>query len=89
VTAAVSSQEPGPEGSDVDDESAFLSGASAADAPEPAREAPAAPQASEGKLPSLDDALARVPSGVLGLLDDLFRAKFTGVRQYPVPPAGR
>ncbi len=38
------------------------------------------------KLPPLDELVARVPAGVLGLLDDLFRAKFTGVRKFAVPP---
>ena len=27
-----------------------------------------------------------MPAGVLGLLDDLFLAKFTGVRKFAVPP---
>jgi len=38
------------------------------------------------KLPPLDELVARVPADVLGLLDDLFRAKFTGVRKFAVPP---
>jgi len=37
------------------------------------------------RLPPLDELVARVPAGVLGLLDDLFRAKFTGVRRFAVP----
>ena len=37
------------------------------------------------RLPPLDEAVARVPAAVLGLLDDLFRAKFTGVRKFAVP----
>jgi hypothetical protein len=32
-------------------------------------------------LPALDDLVARVPPAVRGLLDDLFRAKFTSVRR--------
>jgi hypothetical protein len=34
------------------------------------------------RLPSLEELLAKVPPSVTGLLDDLFRAKFTGVRRY-------
>lgn len=37
------------------------------------------------KLPPLDELVKKVPAGVLGLLDDLFRAKFTGVRKFAVP----
>ena len=32
-------------------------------------------------LPALDELVARVPPAVRGLLDDLFRAKFTSVRR--------
>lgn len=39
------------------------------------------------KLPPMEELVARVPPRVLGLLDDLFRAKFTGVRKVPAEPA--
>jgi hypothetical protein len=45
------------------------------------------------KLPPLEELVARVPANVLGILDDLFRVKFTGVRKFAAPgdivPAGR
>ncbi len=44
--------------------------------------APRAPSAPGEKLPPLDELVARVPAPILGLLDDLFRAKFTGARRY-------
>jgi hypothetical protein len=34
------------------------------------------------KLPPLDDLVARVPENIRVILDDLFRAKFTGVRKF-------
>jgi hypothetical protein len=34
------------------------------------------------KLPALDELVAKVPENVRGILDDLFRAKFTGVRKF-------
>jgi hypothetical protein len=42
----------------------------------------AAAQAAGDKLPPLEELVARVPADVAALLDDLFRAKFTGVRKY-------
>ncbi len=39
-------------------------------------------------LPALDDLVARIPGPVRETLDELFRAKFIGVRKYPVPPLG-
>jgi hypothetical protein len=33
------------------------------------------------RLPALEELVARVPPSVLAALDDLFRAKFTGVRR--------
>ncbi|MFY9922922.1 MAG: hypothetical protein WCA95_14235 [Opitutaceae bacterium] len=67
---------------DETDESSFLSDAAArGETPAPARDRNAAPVVGE-KLPALDDLVARVPAPVLGLLDDLFRAKFTTVRRY-------
>jgi hypothetical protein len=51
--------------------------------PGEARERPAAE-----KLPPLDDMVAKVPAGLRGLLDDLFRAKFTAVRRFaPADPS--
>jgi hypothetical protein len=35
------------------------------------------------KLPPLEEVVARVPPRVLGMMDELFRAKFTGVRRVP------
>lgn len=46
-------------------------------------------QATGEKLPSLEEMVARVPADVVALLDDLFRAKFTGVRRYADPGAAR
>jgi hypothetical protein len=64
---------------------AFLSeGSTAAPAPEPVREAP---RTAGAGLPGLDEVLARVPPDVLGILDDLFRAKFTTVRRYDAEAA--
>lgn len=38
----------------------------------------------DGKgLPPLDDLVKRIPPNVRDVLDDLFRAKFTGVRRVP------
>jgi hypothetical protein len=34
------------------------------------------------KLPPLDELVSRVPENLRGILDDLFRAKFTGVRKF-------
>jgi hypothetical protein len=41
---------------------------------------PAAP--AEEKLPPLEQLVAQVPAPLRDLLDDLFRAKFTGVRRF-------
>jgi hypothetical protein len=42
-----------------------------------------------GKLPPLDELVARVPENIRAVLDDLFRAKFTGVRKFsPAVPPG-
>jgi hypothetical protein len=51
--------------------------------PSPARAA--APVIGD-KLPPLEEMVARVPPHVLGMLDELFRAKFTGVRR--IAPQG-
>ena len=37
------------------------------------------------RLPPLEELVARVPPSVLAILDDLFRAKFTGVRRIAAP----
>jgi hypothetical protein len=67
---------------DESDESEFLSGAaSRGEIPAFAAGRPAAPVVGE-RLPPLDELVARVPEGVRGILDDLFRAKFTGVRRF-------
>lgn len=64
---------------DEGDEAAFLSEARA----QPQVElAPRQPAASAEKLPDVDELVARIPADVLGLLDDLFRAKFTAVRRF-------
>jgi hypothetical protein len=64
-------------------ESAFLSESLArGEAPAPASSRAALPVIGD-KLPSLEELVAQVPPGVTALLDDLFRAKFTGVRKYP------
>ena len=69
---------------DDSDESSILSElASRGEAPAPVR-LQGKPAASE-KLPPVDELVARIPAGVLGLLDDLFRAKFTAVRRYEAP----
>jgi hypothetical protein len=64
---------------DEGDEAAFLSEARA----QPQAElAPRQAASSAEKLPDVDDLVARIPADVLGLLDDLFRAKFTTVRKF-------
>lgn len=68
---------------DEADESAFLSESKArGDAPVPAADRVAAPVIGE-RVPPLEELVARVPAGVREILDDLFRAKFTGVRRFP------
>jgi hypothetical protein len=67
---------------DDTDESAFLSELAArgeAVAPVPVRNVT---QVTGDKLPPLEEMIAKVPPDVAALLDDLFRAKFTGVRKY-------
>jgi hypothetical protein len=41
----------------------------------------------DGSLPPLEALVGRVPAHLAGLLDDLFRAKFTGVRRFPAEPS--
>jgi hypothetical protein len=67
---------------DENDESEFLSQPGSRGqqvAPDTVRRP--APVAGE-KLPPLDELVARVPENIRGILDDLFRAKFTGVRKF-------
>jgi hypothetical protein len=71
---------------DESDESEFLSAAGArggSPAPGAGRSAP--PIVGE-RLPPLEELVARVPSDIRGILDDLFRAKFTGVRRFSAAP---
>ena len=68
---------------DEADESAFLSESRArGEAPDLAGSRGAAPVIGD-KVPPLDEMVERVPPALRGLLDDLFRAKFTGVRRFP------
>lgn len=65
---------------DEGDESEFLSAAAGrGEAPAPG---PVASAVVGDRLPPLGDLVARVPEGLRGILDDLFRAKFTGVRRF-------
>jgi hypothetical protein len=68
------------------DETAFLS--EAVSRGEPAAPAPgrASARVIGEALPPLEELVARVPPAVLAALDDLFRAKFTGVRR--ISPQG-
>lgn len=73
---------------DEGDESAFLSGADARNgAPAHASDLGATPVIGD-RLPALDELVSRVPQGVRDALDELFRAKFTGVRRFPPPRHG-
>lgn len=67
---------------DEGDEASFL----AESASRPREDVQLAPrQAQAGpveKLPALDELVGRIPPGVMALLDDLFRAKFTAVRKF-------
>jgi hypothetical protein len=87
VTAAASDEEA--DWPDENDESEFLSQAGSRGQqviPEAGRVS--APVVGE-KLPPLDQLVARVPENIRGILDDLFRAKFTGVRKFsPAVPPG-
>jgi hypothetical protein len=72
---------------DEGDEAEFLSEAgNRGQQAEPDAGRPSAPVIGE-KLPPLDDLVARVPENIRVILDDLFRAKFTGVRKFT--PAAR
>jgi hypothetical protein len=75
---------------DENDEAAFLSDAAGrGEGPMPAAERAAVPVIGDS-LPALDELVARVPADIRGILDDLFRAKFTGVRRFAAsqPPEG-
>ncbi|HZZ18008.1 MAG TPA: hypothetical protein VFE25_01495 [Opitutaceae bacterium] len=64
---------------DDGDEAAFLS----ENGPQPQVElAPRQASSPSEKLPDVDELVARIPPGVIALLDDLFRAKFTTVRKF-------
>ena len=64
------------------DESSFLSdAASRGEVPLPVPDRSASPVIGD-TLPTLEELVGRVPANVLGILDDLFRAKFTGVRRF-------
>jgi hypothetical protein len=82
---AQSQPEPADEPGWPDDsaEAAFLADRPEADPPAaPAETGPGA--VPEGDpLPPLDGLVQRVPENVRAALDDLFRAKFTGVRRLP------
>lgn len=69
-------------------ESAFLAEAKTnGEVPVVAAAATAEPEAEseadDRGLPPLDDLVKRIPPDVRDVLDDLFRAKFTGVRRVP------
>ncbi len=73
---------------DDGDEAEFLSGsANRGESAGPAPGRDASPVVGE-KLPALEELVARVPEGVRGILDDLFRAKFTGVRRFTAATQG-
>lgn len=63
------------------DEASFLAGKAEAHELASVPTAPAAEPAT--RLPSLDEALTRVPAELREVMDDLFRAKFTTVRKLP------
>ncbi len=64
------------------EESAFLSESAARGEAPALLTLPSGIQVTGGKLPPLEELVAKVPTDVAALLDDLFRAKFTGVRKY-------
>jgi hypothetical protein len=67
---------------DAADESSFLSEARfRGEAPAPVSTRSPVPVLGEN-LPPLEELVSRVPAGVRGVLDELFRAKFTAVRRY-------
>jgi len=64
------------------DEEAFLAeGRAAGDPVPPAFPPPGEESRVGGDLPPLDELVGRIPPAVREALDDLFRAKFTGVRR--------
>lgn len=66
---------------DDTEESAFLSESASRGEPAAPLAGRAAIQVTGDKLPALDELVAKVPPQVAALLDELFRAKFTGVRK--------
>lgn len=67
---------------DAGDESAFLSeAASRGETLTPVGAGAAAPTVG-ANLPPLEELVGKVPAAVRGILDDLFRVKFTGVRRF-------
>jgi hypothetical protein len=71
---------------DESDESQFLGAAAGGDGPpDPGSGPPAAAEAGE-RPPPLEELVARVPADIRAVLDDLFRARFTGVRRFAPTP---
>ncbi len=71
-------------GPSLEDEAAFLSEQRAAEAAEaPPSVAAGSTVDEKGELPPLEDLVQRVPASTRGLIDELFRAKFTTVRRVP------
>lgn len=64
------------------DESAFLSESGARGEAVAAVPNRGVAQVAGDKLPPLEAMVSKVPADVAALLDDLFRAKFTGVRKF-------
>jgi hypothetical protein len=63
------------------EEAAFLAGSGGTDEPVfPAETAAVQPEPSD-ELPPLDDLVRRIPPGVRAALDEMFRARFTGVKR--------
>jgi hypothetical protein len=88
VTEAVPAADGGNVWPDEAAESAFLAEARTnGETPQVATVTAAEPEVeneTDGKeLPPLDDLVKRIPPDVRDVLDDLFRAKFTGVRRVP------
>ena len=67
---------------DAGDESAFLSEAASRGESSPPLSAGVAASTVGVKLPPLEELVEKVPAAVRGILDDLFRVKFTGVRKF-------
>jgi len=65
------------------EEAAFLAEQRAQGAPVAPAASAAEEAASAEPLPPLAERVARIPAEVRGLLEELFRAKFTGVKRLP------